>query len=672
MGQAAREITPELPTEDKSPSPDSVDEDMQDEEADYDAETQETAMVPDSVHATPVASLPGLGSSAVRRMNMMYEQAAKENEPITPSKLSQDHLKKLQEDLLLDEGATLADMLVPMEDDSITLQSDLTIADLDPNDWKELAISYGAEPRADDEGDMDSLAPPTSNGSRRRKTSNASATARQGSRASKRLEAKVLTPSKPAHLNGAAVTPVRSTGRSIKTYGKRSHRASTSTSSEADMCKSQRTSGTTSGESDCIEVTTERRTAALRHVTPDGSILPSVYAASPSKAHTSVNGKGKARDIVPSSHDDDDLDMSMPKLTPAKKDKGKSPEKQAAAKNRATRASDRDQDEIMRNKIGTPSLSPPRAQPEPFVPLTTATEGIALSAMELIARMRANNKGGSDSEEEKEAAQKSGEESDTSLQLYGNLNLLKKSTAMEQEDSDDDDLVDTKVLLNQAKNAPRRPEKKASPAAVERAASTVPVKKVKLPMDKASQSLNKLFKTRQAEEARGWFGIDEASRDVAENSTRNGSTSPATDDGQANGGNESDSDGSDSSSLPDGLPTSTQKPASSASKPKKARRYSNGQLKRVVTQLTKSKEDEGVVEAIKAAHDELEEAQLRAKRRREQERRRFWKKTDSELKIEVSICSPWMTHYSTSTDSTFTAAFRAVRDRWDQGSRLCP
>lgn len=642
-GHASREVTPELPTEDKSPSPDSDGGEMQEDEPNSDAETQETAIVPDSAQATPVTSLPGLSPSAIQRMDAMYAQSRKENDPLTPTKLSQDHLQILQNDLLMDEGATFGHMPIPMDDDSITLQSDLTIADLDSDDWKEIAISYGAEARSDGESALDTLAP-TSNDSRRRKTSKTSP--RKRSRVSSRLETKVLTPSKSAHMNIATATPVRSTGRTVKTYGKRGHRASESTSSEADLVnKSQRTSGTTSGDSSGVEVTTERRAGILRQVTPDGTILPSEYVRTPSKAYNVNEGKGKAvEEAALSSEDNEDFDMSMPLAGTAKKHKGKLPEKCVNGHNRSTRNAKRKQEEVDKERFRTPSLSPPRSEPAPFVPLTTATDGKPMSAMEIIAAMRAKNKAPSD--DENEEAQHSPAESDSGMQLYSTTDLLKKTTDMQEGDSDSDDLMDTKELLKRAKNAQPRPKKQPSPVAstsatkIEQSDSSKPRKKVKLPTDKATEALNKLYKSRQAEEARGWYGIEDAVRAEAEANTsrRSKSTSPAEADDADKGNDMSDSDGSDSSSLPDAPPIRSNKDqANSGERPKKARRYSNGQLKRVVGHLTKSNENEGVVEAVKAAQDELDAAQFRAVRRREQAKRQFWKETsEAGLSIEVS------------------------------------
>lgn len=686
----SREGSPELPTSDKSDSS-SGDSETDNQPTvstpNYDAETQETAIVPDSAQASPTPSLPPLSSSAVQKM--LFTSSKGDNVPLTPS---QEHLAQLQNDILAENDQTLAELVVPMEEDSISLQSDLTIADLDEDNWKQLIISYGAEPRSDDEDIFDSLEPSSLKSSaarRRHRHKNDMSSARKSSRASTRNK-----PQTPANVEstsqftGSLVTPARSTGRTTKTYGKRSHRASTSTSSEADTRKSQRTSltGTTSGESDCVEVTTQRRAGVLRHVTPDGTIIPSTEVYTPSKRPW-VTKKGKERAAEPPTtaeeSDDDEMDLDLPDLKPHKKDKGKSPEK--ATHSKTSRDSRRDRGRPEKSRIRTPSLSPPPAEPAPFVPLSTAaTEGKALSAMQIIAQMRARNKPIGEQATEEEPAKKDEkpqDDEDLDMQLNADLDLRKVAAAIQDDDSDDDDLVDAKTLLRKARNAPRPadsgPDPVASTSAAVHAGESKPKSQVRLPMDKSTLSLNKLFKSRQAEEARGWYGIDEASREEAGIARRSSSsTSPRLNGQRERSGSaeaDYDSDASSSSSLPDGPAIPGKTATKSKHKPKRQRRHSNGQLTRVVSHLTKSKEDKGVVDAIKLAHDELEAARARARRRKEQQARLFWKQLGDkeEMTIEVSATSVSrvkisfvrLTYYVSPTNT----AIQAVRDSWHKG-----
>lgn len=669
----SREATPELPTSDKSDSSGNSENDTQNaiSTPNYDAETQDTAIVPDSAQASPTPSLPPLSSSAVQKMLCSASEEG-HHLPLTPSKLSQAHLAQLQDDILAENGETLAELTPLAEDDSISLQSDLTMADLDPDNWKQLVISYGAEPRSDDEEIFDSLDPGNLQSSAARqhnRTKHTSAAGRKGLRASTRhveRDNKVLTPSKGAstsYTNGSSIaTPARSSTRTIRIYGKRGHRATTSTSSEGDTRKSARTSmtGTTSGESESVEVTTERRAGVLRHVTPDGTSIHNTETCTPSRRVMSSK-KGKERAVEPPAtteeeeEENDEMDLDLPDLVPGKKDKGKSPEKAGNRdQSRSTRHSHRDRALLERPRIRTPSLSPPPSEPAPFVPLTTATEGKALSAMEIIAQMRARNKSIEEpAKEEEEAKEKKADqdEEDPDLQLRGDIDLRKRAAAIQDDDSDEDDLVDTKVLLERAKNAPRKAEREPEQP-IASTSTTLPGKpksKVRLPMDKASQSLNKLFKSRQAEEARGWYGIDEASREEAGYKRQSSSTSPCPDD-EHNKSPSADtgynSDSSASSSLPDAPSTNNKKATDSKAKAKRPRRHSNGQLTRVVSHLTKSKEDEGVVEAIKLAQDELEEARARARRRQEQEERLFWKQLGTEEIMEIEVSNAYAHAFS--------------------------
>lgn len=651
--------SPELPGSDKSTTSDEEESGGEPAKAltpTYDEETQETAMVPDSAEPTPTSSLPALPSSAVKKLASPFPSHPQANSILTPSRLSKGSLEKLQQDLLVQDDTTLTDLALATGDDSISLQSDLTIADLDSDDWKQMVISYGAEPRSDDEEIFDSLAqynPSGNSASRKRRENRVSASARKAARAGT-----AHTPSKSASRIESAPTPIRSTGRTLKTYGKKGHRASTSTGSEAEVQPSTRTTtsaNTTSEESDCVEVTTARKAGVLRHVTPDGTVLGNLEAYTPSKRPQSTS-KGKSRATATAVEEDYDMDLDLPELSPVKKEQQKLEKKNIRKREREEK-----------KRISTPSLSPPHSAPAPFVPLSTAApDGKALSALEIIAQMKAKKKPPPQTAQLQQSAYKN--DDDLDLQLAGDIDLKRRVVAMQEDDSDDDDLMDSKALFESVKNAPRLPIPKPEAPVASTSKSTF---KVKLPMDKASQSLNKLFKTRQAEEARGWYGIDgTADREKEEAAKRSASASSEDRSARIRG---SDSDGSCSdsdsdSSLPDAPPIAGSKDnKQKKQKSKKRRRLSDGNFERVATELHAGHEDSSIVDAIHFAQDQLEEDRRRAEQMRAQEARKFWK-SDEQMTIDVSCCSE--ANLSSSSPLLHNVAFQAIRDSRYERFRL--
>lgn len=729
-----------------------------------DNDTQETSFVPDSMYGTPTPSLPPLSSPTLKRLDSLYRNPSKQisSQLHSPSKLRNSQTTTEPLNGIDGLEAAMEGGIDSDNDDNISLQSDLTIPDLDPQEWKTMIIAYGAEPRPDDYHYFNSLIGGSSSkpsSGRSRKISNTSNGSNRSSSRLRKPQISTNSPSLSSRGDGRAAPPVTplkgqqhndshsATGSKVsKTYGKRSQRTSTDTTGGSDSNVNNDTSrrtttdGTeTSGESSAIEVTSARKPGVLREWTPDE--VPGLYMQSPSKVKSDKKGKGRASDLLLSdSMDifDQDKEHSSKKPAPTsnRSTTAKSPKKPVSRSIPVSRDDDSQsrrssrnirQKDAARNEVKSPTPSPAPSPPpasEPFKALSTATGGRALTALEIIAQMkeRAKHLMEPDSEEERvskskeeEDGEKNGNDSstDSGLDIYGGLNGYKGfGKAVASSSDSDDDLMDANALISKAKiaattkvthNLPEKGKEESGRRRSERNVASGSINDTRTQLsgskaaftrgadvttNKSKQALAKIFKARQAEEARGWRGIAEASREEEEAEAalkqRSGSTSSLLPNGNANGEDTSaehddSEDDSDSSALPDelGLPghphrhRSQDRSSSKKAKPKRQRRPSNGQIQRLVNHLGKSQDAKGAVEAIKLAQDEQLQQEEREKAREEARSWSFWKDQGSELLIQV-CCSTMLVFSHSKLRNSMPTAIYAIRDSWLFRFGLCP
>ena len=256
----------------------------------------------------------------------------------------------------------------------------------------------------------------------------------------------------------------------------------------------------------------------------------------------------------------------------------------------------------------------------PFQALSTATSSPALTALEIIAQLRAKNMASRGVQADVSMDQSSRASPDG----HGAL-AAAASAGADGDDDSDDDLADPSLLIKRAAIRPAAatmPVAAASAAAAAAAAQTgpsapkPPINTKNLPKDKSKFALDKLYKSREAEGGRGWFGIEQAGQQAAAaaggSSDEEGDRSAAPDSGHGESG-------ADVSRHSSGAGTSAGAGGKEA-------------MERLSAALQK---DQRSLEAVQILSEETEEMRLRNKKEEGREERKFWL-PEEDLKIEVS------------------------------------
>lgn len=245
-----------------------------------------------------------------------------------------------------------------------------------------------------------------------------------------------------------------------------------------------------------------------------------------------------------------------------------------------------------------PPIAAVKVKEEPFVPLSTAANG--LDADDIIAQMRARTMA------------RLGEVGEPPPVEANPL----ENGMIADNDSDDDDLADPSLLLKAATVRPVRPVEAKPPPPV--------YPKVKLPTDRSKYSLASMAKARKAESSRGWNGVARAAEPGMEEAETSYADTTRDMEGDTTG---MQRDTSTDSELPD-ISTAS---ASASAGPSHKRTGSDGALKRVAGALGAQ---DNALKAVQAAKQDVKMLDAEQEAKERLENRRFWQ-SDFDMCIEV-------------------------------------
>jgi hypothetical protein len=252
---------------------------------------------------------------------------------------------------------------------------------------------------------------------------------------------------------------------------------------------------------------------------------------------------------------------------------------------------------------------------EPFVAMSTSLGGTKLTASEILEQMR--QKQMKDMGIETASKPSTSKAPATGIEYDEDLDgpmLIGKKSGSDSDEDEDEELEDASVLFAKGKE-------RAKPK---------PLPVVKLPTDSSKYALDKLYKKKQREEQRGWYGVESAEASFAKHTSDGDlddlleSTSKRID--------SDDDDEEDDEELPE-FEKST-----SASKEKRQRRPSDGAMKRVAGALSGNQD---ALDAVKIANDALDKAEPEMAAETAAEKRSLWN-AKHKRRIQVSRRLPML------------------------------